>query len=53
MEDAEKKQVIELVTNDLKQCELIWKPIYQEYRKLGYRLNERPNQLTIYDLERN
>ncbi len=42
-----------LLPSEKKQCELIWKPIYQEYRKLGYRLNERPNQLTIYDLERN
>ena len=42
-----------LLPSEKKQCELIWKPIYQEYRKLGYRLNERPNQLTLYDLERN
>lgn len=24
--------------NERKQCELIWKPIYQEYRRIGYRL---------------
>ena len=23
-----------------KQCELIWKPVYDEYRRLGYRLNK-------------
>lgn len=29
-----------LLPNERKQCELIWKPIYAEYRKLGYRLDE-------------
>lgn len=24
--------------NERKQCELIWKPVYEEYRKIGYRL---------------
>ncbi len=24
--------------NERKQCEFIWKPVYQEYRKIGYRL---------------
>lgn len=24
--------------NERKQCELVWKPIYQEYRRIGYRL---------------
>ena len=23
-----------------KQCEIIWKPVYEEYRRLGYRLNK-------------
>ena len=23
-----------------KQCEIIWNPIYKEYRRLGYRLNK-------------
>lgn len=27
--------------NERKQCELIWKPIYEEYRRIGYR-NMRP-----------
>lgn len=26
-----------------KQCELIWKPVYEEYRKIGYRLKEEEN----------
>lgn len=24
--------------NERKQCELIWKPVYDEYRRIGYRL---------------
>lgn len=26
--------------NERKQCEIIWKPVYEEYRRLGYRLKE-------------
>lgn len=26
--------------NELKQCEYIWKPVYDEYRRLGYRLRK-------------
>ena len=26
--------------NERKQCEYIWKPIYDEYRRIGYRLRE-------------
>lgn len=26
-----------------KQCEIIWKPIYDEYRRIGYRLNNQPS----------
>ena len=29
-----------------KQCETIWKPVYEEYRRIGYRLN---NQPTLFD----
>lgn len=29
-----------LLPNEKKQCELIWKPIYEEYRRLGYRLKK-------------
>ena len=25
--------------NERKQCEFIWKPVYEEYRRIGYRLN--------------
>jgi len=28
----------EFFPNEAKQCEIIWKPIYNEYRRLGYRL---------------
>lgn len=26
--------------NERKQCEIIWKPVYDEYRRIGYRLKE-------------
>lgn len=26
--------------NERKQCEIIWKPVYEEYRRLGYRLKK-------------
>lgn len=29
-----------LLPNEKKQCELIWKPVYEEYRRLGYRLKK-------------
>lgn len=29
-----------------KQCEAIWKPVYEEYRRIGYRLNNSP---TLFD----
>ena len=29
-----------------KQCEMIWKPVYDEYRRIGYRLNNEP---TLFD----
>lgn len=29
--------------NERKQCEIIWKPIYEEYRRLGYRLKKIEN----------
>lgn len=31
--------------NEKKQCEMLWKPVYEEYRKIGYRL--RP--LSLFD----
>lgn len=37
-----------LLPNERKQCEYIWKPVYEEYRRIGYRLaNEK--QMDIYD----
>lgn len=30
----------QFLPNEAKQCELIWKPIYEEYRRLDYRLKE-------------
>lgn len=42
--------------NERKQCEIIWKPVYDEYRRLGYRLKDREpenanieGQMNIYD----
>lgn len=32
-----------------KQCERIWKPVYDEYRRLGYRLRKDDGQLTLFD----
>ena len=34
-------QIMELyLPNERKQCEVIWKPVYDEYRRLGYRLKK-------------
>lgn len=30
----------QLLPNERKQCELIWKPVYDEYRRIGYRLKK-------------
>lgn len=30
-----------LLPSERKQCEFIWKPIYEEYRRIGYRLEDR------------
>ena len=30
-----------------KQCEIIWKPIYDEYRRIGYRLKQ-DEQLKLF-----
>lgn len=34
--------------NEKKQCEAIWKPVYQEYRRLNYRLKSE-KQMNIFD----
>ena len=37
----EQLETMELyLPNERKQCELIWKPVYEEYRKLNYRLKK-------------
>lgn len=36
--------------NERKQCEIIWKPIYEEYRRIGYRL-EKYEQIKLFELE--
>ena len=40
----------EYLPNEKKQCELIWKPVYTEYRKLDYRLKDNENQISMFDL---
>lgn len=35
--------------NERKQCERIWKPVYDEYRRLGYRLRKDDGQATLFD----
>lgn len=37
--------------NELKQCEAIWKPVYDEYRRIGYRLRKPDNQMTLEDYD--
>lgn len=32
-----------LLPNERKRAEIIWKPVYKEYRRIGYRLDTRPN----------
>ena len=41
----------ELLPSERKQCEIIWKPVYDEYRKLGYRLRKEGEgeQLELFD----
>ena len=33
--------------NERKQCEIIWKPVYDEYRRIGYRL-KKEEQLKLF-----
>ena len=33
----------QLLPNERKQCEIIWKPVYDEYRRIGYRLSKNKN----------
>ena len=47
----------EYLPNERKQCELIWGPVYEEYRRIGYRLRQPdeyqqiPGQMSIFDYE--
>ena len=34
-----------------RQCEFIWKPVYDEYRRIGYRLKNEYKQMSIEDYE--
>lgn len=34
-----------------RQCELIWKPVYAEYRRLGYRLRNDDGQTSLFEFE--
>lgn len=41
-----------LLPNERKQCEILWKPVYEEYRRIGYRLEKKDYvQYTIFDYE--
>lgn len=35
--------------NERAQCEIIWKPVYDEYRRLGYRLRKDDGQINMFD----
>ena len=39
-----------LLPNERKRCEAIWKPIYEEYRRLNYRL-KKVEQIKLFDEE--
>ncbi|MEY8256982.1 phosphoadenosine phosphosulfate reductase family protein [Erysipelotrichaceae bacterium 66-17] len=47
-EDLEKMEIF--LPSEYKQCELIWKPVYDEYRRIGYRRMQPYKQLR-FDLE--
>lgn len=34
-----------------RQCELVWKPVYAEYRRLGYRLRKDNGQTSLYEFD--
>lgn len=39
----------QFLPNEKKQCEIIWKPVYDEYRRLGYRLRKQERDLFNYN----
>ena len=38
-----------LLPHEKKICEFLWKPVYDEYRRLGYRLRKREQQISLFD----
>ena len=38
-----------LMPNEYKASEIIWKPVYEEYRRIGYRLKKHTGQMDIFD----
>lgn len=38
----------EAVPNERKQCEILWKPVYEEYRRIDYRLTK-SEQIKLFD----
>lgn len=38
-----------LMPEEKKQCELIWKPVYEEYRRIGYRLRKDDMQQSLFE----
>ncbi len=36
----ELENMARLLPNERKQCEILWKPVYEEYRRIGYRLDK-------------
>lgn len=40
----------EHLPNERKMCEVLWKPVYDEYRRLGYRLRS-DKELNLFDFD--
>lgn len=38
-----------LIPEEKKQCEMIWKPVYDEYRRIGYRLRKGDLQQSLFE----
>lgn len=38
-----------LLPQERKQCEIIWKPVYDEYKRIGYRLRKEDVQPSLFD----
>jgi hypothetical protein len=34
------QEEVEVYPAERKQCEILWKPVYAEYRRIGYRLKK-------------